>query len=204
MKLILVRHGETEENRVGIIQGHLPGRLSKEGKQQVRELALRLKEENLDYIYSSDLARCIKTAKEILKFHPSTELRLSPELREQGKGKLEGKLEIDLKKLQEKSKEEWGQFRPKNGESGQDVWNRVVKFYQKVKREHQKQSVLIVSHGGPIRCLLTYLHKEPIQDSIKYKPQNTAISVIKIDKDGKCNFQGLNYIKHFTVKKTSS
>ena len=43
MKLFLVRHGETEENQQGIMQGHMPGRLSEIGKLQAKKLALRLK-----------------------------------------------------------------------------------------------------------------------------------------------------------------
>jgi probable phosphoglycerate mutase len=43
MKLILTRHGETEENKAGIIQGQGIGRLSDEGKNQAKKIALRLK-----------------------------------------------------------------------------------------------------------------------------------------------------------------
>jgi len=43
MKLILTRHGETIENQKGIMQGHLPGHLSKQGVEQAKKLALRLK-----------------------------------------------------------------------------------------------------------------------------------------------------------------
>ena len=67
MKLIIARHGETEENKKGILQGHLPGKLTELGIEQSKKLALRLKNEKIDAIYSSDLARASNTAKEIIK-----------------------------------------------------------------------------------------------------------------------------------------
>lgn len=70
MKLIITRHGETEENKAGIIQGYLPGHLSKTGIEQAKKVVLRLKDEKIDFIYSSDLDRAANTAKEIAKFHP--------------------------------------------------------------------------------------------------------------------------------------
>ena len=87
MKLIITRHGETEENKAGIIMGHLHGTLSENGKEQAKKVALRLKEEKIDAIYSSDLARSSDTAKEIAKYHPKTPLIFAKDLREKYLGK---------------------------------------------------------------------------------------------------------------------
>ncbi len=85
MKLIITRHGETEENRTGIVQGHLPGQLSESGIEQAQKLALRLKGEKIDVIYSSDLDRASDTAKEIAKDHPSVPIRFVRDLIDQEK-----------------------------------------------------------------------------------------------------------------------
>ncbi|GBE19836.1 glucosyl-3-phosphoglycerate phosphatase [archaeon BMS3Abin17] len=69
MKLILVRHGETEENKRREIMGQKQGTLSSLGIEQAKKVAQRLKDEKIDYIFSSDLARASDTAKEIHKFH---------------------------------------------------------------------------------------------------------------------------------------
>src|SRR3989344_1609773 len=90
MKLILVRHGETEENKADIIQGHWEGKLNAVGLHQAIKISLRLKGESIDAIYSSDLKRAFKTAQEIAKFHPQIPLTITPELRERYCGKLEG------------------------------------------------------------------------------------------------------------------
>src|SRR3989344_5231524 len=90
MRLILTRHGETIENKMGIIQGHLPGKLSKLGKEQAKKLAKRLKNEKIDFIYSSDLARAADTAKEIAKFHPIIPVEFVEDLRERYLGSFQG------------------------------------------------------------------------------------------------------------------
>ena len=62
IELILSRHGETEENKLHIMQGQLPGHLSELGKQQAKALAETLDKEELDVIVCSDLARSYDTA----------------------------------------------------------------------------------------------------------------------------------------------
>lgn len=62
IELILSRHGETEENKLHIMQGQLPGHLSELGKQQAEALAEMLDKEELDVIVCSDLARSYDTA----------------------------------------------------------------------------------------------------------------------------------------------
>lgn len=64
MRLIIVHYGESIENKNGICQGQMPGKLSNDGIEQAK----RLKDEKLDVIFSTDLARALDTAKEIAKF----------------------------------------------------------------------------------------------------------------------------------------
>jgi len=68
MKLILVRHGETIDNKKRLVQGHRQGELSDVGKEQAKKVAERLKDEKIDYIFSSDLRRAADTAKVIAKY----------------------------------------------------------------------------------------------------------------------------------------
>ena len=55
MKLYIIRHGETEENQAGIMQGHLHGTLTKEGLAQAKEVGIKLKNHKFKHILSSDL-----------------------------------------------------------------------------------------------------------------------------------------------------
>ena len=84
MKLILTRHRETEENKEGILQGWLPGHLSLEGKRQAKLVAQRLQDVKVDFIYTSDLKRCLDTASEIAKRHKNAKLIKDKRLREAG------------------------------------------------------------------------------------------------------------------------
>jgi len=115
MKLILVRHGETEENKKGILQGHLPGKLTELGRDQAKKLALRLKDEKIDAIFSSDLARASDTTREIAKYHPNVPLFFVEELREKNQGSLTGKSikEIDWSKPRDTEKKELMAIRAK-------------------------------------------------------------------------------------------
>ena len=65
--LFLVRHGETEFNKKEIIQGHVDSRLTDLGHEQIRQIAEKAKELDIDVLISSDLRRAEETAKVISK-----------------------------------------------------------------------------------------------------------------------------------------
>src|SRR3989338_4638852 len=77
MKLILVRHGETDANRDMICQGHMNSHLTQKGLRQARLVAERLKYFPIDIAYSSDLDRALDTCKEILRYHPQTNIKIT-------------------------------------------------------------------------------------------------------------------------------
>jgi probable phosphoglycerate mutase len=64
-EFILIRHGETEWNATGRIQGHHPVSLNERGRQQAQAIAQRLQNDPFDALYSSDLSRATETAQAI-------------------------------------------------------------------------------------------------------------------------------------------
>ena len=102
ISLILSRHGETEENKLHIMQGQMPGHLSELGKQQAEQLADLLEEEKIDVIVSSDLARSYDTAMAVA-LRKGLEPVRTPLLREMDWGIYTGKVanEMDFKNLPE-------------------------------------------------------------------------------------------------------
>ena len=87
--LLLVRHGETDWNADGRLQGHTDRPLSDFGRRQARQLADELAGEDLEAIYASDLARARETA-EIVGEQLGLPVVLEPDLREKDWGTWEG------------------------------------------------------------------------------------------------------------------
>src|SRR3989344_6206642 len=154
MKLILVRHGETEENVKKISQGHRPGKLTALGKEQAVKLAHQLKNEKIDVIYCSDLKRTKDTLEPILRFHKRVPVHYVAEIREKAMGIFEGTERGSIRTHVKKKGHHYSTFRPKYGESFRDVKRRNTRFYKKMLKRHSSQTVLWVTHEGVIVNLL--------------------------------------------------
>lgn len=168
MKLFLVRHAQTKENKLGILQGWLPGHLSPKGKNQAKALARRLQKIHLDYIYTSDLQRSIETASPLIRDHPQAISLQDPLLRERGYGVFQGR-KVKRKEWDELS----GTFftnKPKGGESLEDVWKRQKVFYKKIKQKHRDHTILIVGHDDQLRLLVGFIRHKTLEQSYKIKP----------------------------------
>ena len=86
MRLIIVRHGQTDYNVKRIAQGQLNNPLNETGMEQARKVAKRLKDEKIDVVYCSDLKRTRMTAEEIMKHHPDVPVHYVKEIREMDMG----------------------------------------------------------------------------------------------------------------------
>ena len=82
VRIYIVRHGETEENKQKIMQGQLDTQLDLEGEKQADLVAKALREIPFDVCYSSDLRRAVSTAERILVHHSGMQLEKPPALRE--------------------------------------------------------------------------------------------------------------------------
>jgi len=191
MKLILVRHGETEENSNMIIQGHIPGKLTKRGLEQISKLALRLKDEPIDIIISSDLERAKRTAQEISKFHKA-QMVFSKDVREKNYGIYEGMHVLKYKRIM-KPGPEW---QPEGGESYQQVRKRAIHFFHTIFPKYKGKNVVVVSHGGFNRQLLGFLLGKDVMASKEIIQNNTAVNIIEIKDDGNHKAKLINCTKH--------
>jgi broad specificity phosphatase PhoE len=193
MKLILTRHGETEENLAGIIQGHLPGKLSKNGISQAKKVALRLKDERIDYIYSSDLARAADTAKEIARYHPNVPIKYVKELRERNHGEFEGKKRSEVEYTYIDSHESG----PRGGESHKALFDRANAFLHEVLSKHIDDNILFVGHGTINKAMIAAITGKSHTEFVSMEHQhNTSISIFEIDENIKHRIHVLNCIKH--------
>lgn len=177
MKLFLVRHGETRENEAGVIMGHHHGVLTDKGKEQAKETALALKDKKFDHIYSSDLNRCVDTAEFIKEFHPDTPLTFTKELRERNLGVLQGQKakEVDWIKM---TGDAQGQGKPEEGESIPELKVRALEFVGKLYDQHPDDSILLVSHNGWIKQIIS--HYTGIHSADVPKVDNAQVIEIEV------------------------
>lgn len=199
MRVIFTRHGETKENVAGISMGQgLDGTLNKTGMLQAQRLAHRLKDEEFQYIYVSDLKRAVDTAKAIHQYHPHAELLLAPELRERNLGIYEGGPREQWKKVMKESPIPFHAFKPEKGESYQELQERVKQFFQQLLEKHPEDNVLLVGHTGVLTMLFLHIFNRPVvlEEYEQFKPENTAITICKISPDGQCTTLLLNSVEH--------
>ena len=184
MKLILVRHGETEENASGITQGHIDGVLSQQGLDQAERVARRLSREHIDAIYASDLGRVVDTTSRILAYHPGITVTYTYDLREMSKGIYDGQAKDLIQDKISSLGQPYHEIEWEKGESIKRLLERVSAFYERISKDHAEDTVLFVSHGGPISALFLYLEKRPLTFRKEYGVRNTAVSVISVTREG--------------------
>jgi len=141
--LLLVRHGETDWNADGRLQGQTDRPLSDYGRRQARKLAEALEGEELEAIYSSDLARARQTA-EIVGERLGLPVELDPELREKDWGTWEGLTAVERDRVEFV------------GESTQAHQERILRALRRIAERHPRaRRVLVVTHGGSMRRVQT-------------------------------------------------
>lgn len=151
----LVRHGETDWNKKGIIQGKSDIPLNHTGIKQAEKLAYKLKEIKFDKAYSSDLIRAKKTA-EILILNRDLQLETNIALRERDFGKFEGGhfSFLENAKIHSVHKDRVSKLKALGVETDESLQERVVNYINKISKVNLGKTILVVSHGGVMRWFL--------------------------------------------------
>ena len=152
--ILLARHGETDWNAVGRWQGHTDRSLTELGRRQAAELAERLADVELDAVYSSDLLRAIETAEPVAK-RLGLPLQTLPELREVDVGTWAGLTRDEVAEHFPDGFRRWSEWQTgwEDGETYDEMGERVVGAILRLAAEHEGGRILVVSHGGAIRAL---------------------------------------------------
>ena len=159
-RLLLVRHGATQLTAEDRFSGAVGVDLSDEGRAQVVRLAQRLGDEAIRAVYCSPLGRAVETAEILARPH-----RLAPVqhdgLREISHGRWEG---LTRREVEERFPEEYASweadpftFAPEGGESGLAVLARALPVIREIVVAHTGDRVLVVSHKGTLRLVLSSL-----------------------------------------------
>lgn len=177
MKLILTRHGQTLLNTQGITMGQLDSALTQAGEQQARRAGEMLSKTKVTAIYSSDLGRCRKTSEEIQKYLPGNPpLILVEDLREINFGIYQGKPCGDVPVIE-------GGYTTQpfpGGESNEVLATRVITAVNKIYKDHKDETVLIVTHSGPIAVIVAAQSGAPLADMGEHKVDNGQIIELKV------------------------
>ncbi|MDX6472399.1 MAG: 2,3-bisphosphoglycerate-dependent phosphoglycerate mutase [Gaiellaceae bacterium] len=136
--LLLVRHGETDWNAEGRLQGHTDRPLNDHGRRQAAALAERLADDEIDAVYASDLARARETA-EILAGRLGLPVVTDPDLRERNWGNWEGLTGTERDRV-----DYVGEDREAHGA-------RVIQAVRRIAEHHPGERVVVVTHGGSLR-----------------------------------------------------
>lgn len=160
IRLLFVRHGETDWNRAQRFQGQSDIPLNATGRAQAQEIGRRLAKEEIDAIYASDLSRAWDTASVIANLH-GIEPTPEPALREGSFGQWEGLTYNEIQQRDPEAVQAWHEdlstFTPPGGETIQQLSERAVAAYQQIESKHQDQTVLLVAHGGSLQMLICSL-----------------------------------------------
>lgn len=185
MKLLFVRHGETDWNKQEKIQGCTDTDLNETGLQQAEELgmAFEKKEHKIRKIYTSNLKRAKVTAEVIAK-HLGATVTVLDGLEELNLGIWEG---LSWTEVETRYPKEFAAFAAnrrytiiQDGESYQLMLDRLLAALEKVMNEEEEE-VLLVTHSAVIRGLKTYLAGIPFEDMMQFKIPN--LSVYEVDSE---------------------
>jgi alpha-ribazole phosphatase len=183
VRLILIRHGETNANLGRRYTGHLDVPLNTRGQLQAKALADRLQPRPIDWIYSSDLMRARQTA-EILRKATGLEVHLDRRLREIHLGEWEGSLFEDIRVSQpetwKRRLENPMEVHPPGGETMASFRRRVLEALEDILRLHADQLVAIVSHGLVLSVIKIHHLGLPIEAIWDQIPENAKEELITI------------------------
>ncbi len=164
MTFYITRHGETEWNIKGLMQGHEDSPLTPLGKGQARQLSDKLRGIHFDEIFSSDLIRAIKTA-EVIALERNLAVKATRALRERNMGIFEGtksdefwSLFNEWQKLSEEERKKHkrsGDF--ETVEESESMTTRLINFLRETAIAFRGKSILIMTHGGIMSHFLTHL-----------------------------------------------
>lgn len=192
MRLYVTRHGQTEWNIEGRMQGHKDSPLTQKGIDNAKLLHKHLMDVRFDCVYSSPLRRAMHTAELIVEDRP-LEIIPTPELKEMGFGIWEGRCVDELSQLYpEQYHNFWNNpeaYEPvEGGESFEQLKNRVNGWINEIILDKPYENILVVTHTCVIKELYSIINKLLLKDFWSDPViQDTCLSIIEI-KDGTARF----------------
>ncbi|MBY0757309.1 histidine phosphatase family protein [Clostridium sardiniense] len=198
--IYLTRHGQTEWNLEKRLQGHGNSPLTEFGLNRAKELSERIKDIDIDTIYTSPIERAYKTA-QIVKGDKYIEVKVHEGLKEMNFGDYEGKITEEVMK----ENPDWDisaimrgnlEMRAPNGETLGEVRERVNSAMRDIIKENEGKNILIVAHGITLKAIMTFFNDQEANNEVMEQASLTKVIV-----DGEnFNIEFKNDGSHFTLK----
>jgi alpha-ribazole phosphatase len=181
--LLLVRHGLTEWNSQGRIQGHTETQLSEVGLRQAEALGRRLASQRIDAIYASHLKRAVATAEAIAQHH-DLPVQVEPRLCEANYGAWEGCTMAELHDLDPERAAAWLSeptlVAPPGGETLEQMAERAASLLDELCERPSHERIVLVGHGGSLRALLCEALQVPQGYSRRFRIGTASLSVVEL------------------------
>lgn len=190
--LVLVRHGQSEWNALGLWTGQTDVALSEQGKQEARKAAEHLRDITLHKAHTSKLIRAQQTLHEIKDALEHTELDTVEHeaLNERHYGDYTGKNKWEIaKQLGEdeftKLRRTWNHPVP-GGETLKDVHNRVLPYFEEhiIQDLKEGKNVIVAAHGNSLRALMKHLEETADDKAHELEIGTGEVLVYEISEDG--------------------
>lgn len=179
IELTVVRHGETELNRIGSFQGQVDVPLNVNGLAQAQRLAKRLAHEPFDELHCSDLQRAVQTAEPIAR-QSGLPVHYHRGLREQSFGVLDG---MTLTEVQCDQSDLWlawlkhdADFTLPGGESVRQFSARVLDAFMSLEQNARRPRLLVICHGGVLDMLYRQAYGYSLHGPRECAIPNTGIN----------------------------
>ena len=200
-RIYLVRHGATELTAEDRFAGSTVVSLSAAGRTQVAARAQRLRCDNLDAVYTSPMQRTMETARLIAAPH-GLEPIAEPDLREIDYGHWEGRSRDEVEADYGDEYNAWQEdpltVAPAGGESGIDVLARALPVLRRIVQDHRHQAVLVVSHKGTNRLLVSSLlgfDARGYRDRLDQSP--AGLTILDFATDVRARLRLFNDVSHY-------
>lgn len=204
--IFIARHGETEYNRTNRIQGRgIDESLNDTGRRQAQAIGEMLGSRSIHRVFSSSLNRSMETA-QIVADRLTLEIESYRELDEMNFGIIEGQPIEEIGHHLEELHKNWKSgnttFALEQGESPEEVLQRVLQRMKLLLKEHQGRGVLFVLHGRLIRILLSHWLGYGLWEMHRVKHQNGALYHMRLQ-DNEIQPVFLNKISHLQADSIS-
>jgi probable phosphoglycerate mutase len=206
----IIRHGETDWNIQGKLQGHTNIPLNAQGELQALQLQQKLAGIDFAKIFSSDLTRARATAELVLGPNKPTIIETSPLLRERCMGTWEGRLATELQSHFKRSadldyldQDKYISFKwDDTVESYSDVYQRIQTLIRSifVSPSVSDRPILLSSHGGVLRAILYCLDFQP---RLRWKVANCAFLKLRVQVDGQIAIMASEGVKLIKVEEAT-